>query len=285
MNPSPLRYPGGKFKMYAFVKSLMEYNGDSTYIEPFCGGSAIAIKLLQDGIANKIIINDYDYAIYALWYSILNNTDEICGLIEDRNVNIKEWQRQKEIYSNPKLSGIAELGFATLFLNRTNRSGIIGKAGPIGGKAQSGNYKIDCRFNKKRLIEQIKHIERYKENIELYNMEAVDFIETIIPKTRKSFTFFDPPYYDKGIELYADFYTPGDHEILGKTIKLRLSNRDWIVTYDNVDAVKLIYKNIDKLCFSLRYSLQEKKMGEEILFFSPHLKRLKNEKDYLQIID
>ena len=283
MNPSPMRYPGGKYKMYEFVKCLMEYNGDSTYIEPFCGGAAVGMKLLQDDVVKEVIINDYDFAIYALWYSILNKTDELCNLIEEKNVCIDEWYKQREIYSKPNDSEIVDVGFATLFLNRTNRSGIVGKAGPIGGKKQNGKYKIDCRFNKKRIISQIKDIASYRESIQLYNMEAVDFIEKIIPKTRKSFTFFDPPYYNKGVELYVDFYTHGDHENLGRIIKRRLKNRDWIVTYDNVDAVKLIYKNIDRIDFNLRYSLQKKRVGREVLFFSPHLRRIPNEEQYLHI--
>ena len=46
MNPSPLRYPGGKYKLYNYVEALVKINGCTTYIEPFCGGTAIALELL-----------------------------------------------------------------------------------------------------------------------------------------------------------------------------------------------------------------------------------------------
>ena len=70
------------------------------------------------------------------------------------------------------------LQHSSLYLNRTNRSGII-KAGVIGGKKQDGNYKMDCRFNRKRLAEQIIHISKSSDKISFHNMDAVDFINYI----------------------------------------------------------------------------------------------------------
>lgn len=68
------------------------------------------------------------------------------------------------------------LGFSTFYLNRTNRSGII-QAGPIGGRTQTGNYKMDCRYNTEVLIEKIKLIAKNKNRISLYNLDAIDFIK------------------------------------------------------------------------------------------------------------
>ena len=75
-----------------------------------------------------------------------------------------------------------------MFLNRTNRSGII-KAGVIGGLKQNSNYKLDCRFNRKRLSEKIALIASMKNRIQLYNMDAEEFIRLNISETKKSFTF------------------------------------------------------------------------------------------------
>ena len=70
MNPSPLRYPGGKYKLYKYVSELVKENKCTTYIEPFCGGAAIALELLSEGIVKDVIINDYDYTIFCFWNSI-----------------------------------------------------------------------------------------------------------------------------------------------------------------------------------------------------------------------
>lgn len=73
-------------------------------------------------------------------------------------VSMEEWYKQKAIREDLNSYNSLEIGFSTFFLNRTNRSGIIDKAGPIGGFTQQGDYLINCRFNKERLVAQIKKI-------------------------------------------------------------------------------------------------------------------------------
>ncbi len=284
MNPSPLRYPGGKHKLYKFVAEMVKKNNCNTYIEPFCGGSAIALQLLIDGTVERVIINDYDYTVYCFWDSVLNNTEEFIKRIENTNITIKEWYNQKSIRDNLSVHTKLEIGFSTFFLNRTNHSGIIDKAGPIGGMNQDGDYLIDCRFNKERLISQIKKISEKRDRIFVYNLEALDFIEEVILKTRKSFVFFDPPYYGKGPGLYTNFYTHGDHENLSNTILKRLKNRKWIVTYDNINVIKSMYSKTDNVEFALQYTLENKRRGSEVMFFSKATKRIPNENEYLKII-
>ena len=284
MNPSPLRYPGGKYKLYKYVEALVKVNGCTTYIEPFCGGTAIALELLINNVVKKVIINDFDYTIFCFWNSVLNHTDDFINLIQNTEITIHEWERQKEIRSNIEQHNSLEIGFSTFFLNRTNRSGIIDKAGPIGGKDQTGNYSIDCRFNKDKLIEQIRKIASYRERIQLCNMEALDFVDEVILKTRNSFTFFDPPYYSKGPGLYTNFYIHGDHVNLANHIIDKLKRRKWIVTYDNVNEIKNMYSKVDKIEFELQYTLQEKKSASEVMFFSKSIERPKNEDLLLTII-
>lgn len=192
MNPSPLRYPGGKYKLYKYVAELVKANNCTTYIEPFCGGAAIALELLFEGVVKDVVINDYDYTIFCFWNSILHETKEFVQLILDTQITMGEWYKQKAIREEVDTHSTLEIGFSTFFLNRTNRSGIIDKAGPIGGYSQQGNYPIDCRFNKQHLISQIQKIAEFKDHILIYNMEAINFIEEIILKKRKSFIFFDP---------------------------------------------------------------------------------------------
>ena len=88
---------------------------------------------------------------------------------------VDEWKKQKDYYLKNKTTYSIQLAFATFYLNRTNRSGIL-KAGPIGGYAQKGNYPISARFNKEKLKERVKLIASYKSKIKLYNMEIKDFI-------------------------------------------------------------------------------------------------------------
>lgn len=285
MNPSPLRYPGGKYKLYKYVAELVRENECKTYIEPFCGGAAIALELLFDGAVNNVIINDYDYTIFCFWDSVLHRTEKFVRLIENTEVTLGEWHRQKAIRDSVDEHSCLEIGFSTFFLNRTNRSGIIDKAGPIGGQNQQGDYPIDCRFNKPRLISQIRKIAEHERFIQIYNLEALDFIEDIILRKRKSFIFFDPPYYNKGPGLYTNFYSHGDHANLANMIKQRLKNRKWIVTYDNVNPIKNMYAQIPSIEFELQYTLQEKRSSSEVMFFARNVLRPKDEPKLLNILE
>ena len=123
---TPLRYPGGKTKLFKKVSSIIEYNNlqGCTYVEPFVGGAGLAIKLLDENLVNKLIINDFDYHIYAFWYCVLNHPNELVELIVNTQVTLEEREIQKEIYINSENYNILDVGFSTLYLNRTNRSEI-----------------------------------------------------------------------------------------------------------------------------------------------------------------
>jgi DNA adenine methylase len=264
---SPLRYPGGKNKTYQYVRHLVKINNISTYIEPFAGGAAVALRLLVNNDVNKIIINDYDRGIYALWHVIVTRPQELIELIHNTPIDMNQWYIQREVQERKKTADELELAFSTLFLNRTNRSGII-KGGVNGGKNQDSPYKIDCRFTKKTIIDRIKLISNYSDRIKVCNYDAIEFIETEIKQTRKSLTFFDPPYYKKGHKLYTDFYKHKDHVKLAKVIKSSMRNRYWILTYDIANEIKELYKNYESIRYYLNYSISTPTKGQEFMFFS-----------------
>ncbi|WHH58268.1 DNA adenine methylase [Petroclostridium sp. X23] len=280
-NLSPLRYPGGKAKLTNYIIDLMKLNNlqGCTYIEPFAGGAGAALALLFNEIVGNIIINDYDRAIYSFWYSVLNHTEELCDLIFMTPVTMDEWYKQKEIFSSS--DDLLELGFATFFLNRTNRSGII-KGGVIGGMEQKGKYKLNCRFTKSDLMKRIKTIALYKDQITLTCMDACNFITDYLPHVSKyALVYLDPPYYTKGPGLYTNFYKDKDHRELARLIRKTL-RQPWIVTYDNVEEISQLYSGYYQTKYSLNYSVNNKYKGQEILIcgdnlipvVSPNLRRL-----------
>lgn len=264
---TPLRYPGGKNGTYQYVKYLVQENNITTYIEPFAGGAAVALRLLLNGDVKKIIINDYDKSIFALWNIIVNNPNSLVELINSTDITIDEWFKQKSIQNRKDTVSELSLAFSTLFLNRTNSFGII-KAGVIGGKNQDGNNKLDCRFNKEKIIQRINNIADRADCIEVYNMDAKDFINNVIKKTRKSLTFFDPPYYYKGPDLYTNFYTHEDHVELAKTIQQQMRNRYWILTYDIAEQVEKLYSKYNPHKYYLNYSIAKPTKGQEFIFYS-----------------
>jgi len=265
---SPLRYPGGKSKLIPYIVETLRLNKleGGVYVEPFAGGAAIAWYLLLEGHVKSVYINDLNPSIYAFWYSALKCTKQFCELIENTQVTIDEWHKQKEI-QNSKNSSLLDKGFSTFFLNRTNRSGII-NAGVIGGLSQEGNYKLDCRFNKERLIELIKSIASREKFIHLSNLDAIDFISEVLPDLGdKCLVNIDPPYYNKGKALYQNFLEHDDHYRLYECVKG--IKQPWIVTYDDTPEINDIYGEFSPRSFGLTYTAQVKRKGSEVIIHNP----------------
>ena len=265
---SPLRYPGGKSQFFDKVDRIILKNNlfGCTYLEPFAGGAGVALRLLIEEKVNQIYINDNDYCIYAFWYSILKKTSQFLELIKKTEININEWNKQKNIYINFKSYSILEVGFSTFFLNRTNRSGIL-KAGPIGGKNQNGTYKIDCRFNKDELISKIKKIAIYKNRIHISHLDANSFIKKF-KNLNNTFWFIDPPYYNKGAELYKNYFNDKDHRKLERTIYLNLRENSWILTYDVCNEIFNLYSSYSNGKIDLTYSVENKRVEQEYIFYN-----------------
>lgn len=266
---SPLRYPGGKGRLSLLMKEVLTENKiyDGTYIEPYAGGAAAAIQLLMDEYVWNVIINDIDPAVYAFWYCVLNDTEWLLRRIHDTPVTLDEWYQQKSVFSNADMYQKNELGFATFFLNRTNRSGIL-NGGMIGGKKQNGKYKIDARYNKENLSERIKDIARKKNRIKIFNLDAGLFLKKITRKINDNALFyFDPPYYEKGSLLYTNHYVHKDHSEMAK--KIKKLNHPWIVTYDDVQPIADLYSDITSMRFALTYSAHLRRpRGTELMFFN-----------------
>ncbi len=239
-----------------------------TYIEPYAGGAGAALELLFHEKVEKIIINDFDRSIYAIWHSILNNTNELIDRIHSSKLNLKEWHQIKNVYKNKK-SKLIELGFASFYLNRTNRSGII-SGGPIGGTSQKGNWKIDARFNKKNLIERIEKISLYKKRIKVHNMDGVELMKKYLTIENKLF-YVDPPYYVKGSSLYLNHYKEKDHKKLSKFLNSSF-RQNWILTYDNVEAIRKLYPKRRQQIFDLNYHAAKPRKGDEVMIFSDSIK-------------
>jgi len=182
-----------------------------------------------------------------------------------------EWHVQKQVLeSSNQETDLLELGFSAFFLNRTNRSGILG-AGVIGGKNQEGDYRLDARFNKKDLTERIYRVARHRDCITLRNQDAQAFLLSICPKLPwNTLVYLDPPYYVKGSDLYENHYVHVDHVHLAQVVQ-ELS-LPWMVSYDNVREVELVYADHPKLVYDLSYSIGERHRGSEVMFYSTRLR-------------
>ena len=177
---SPLRYPGGKGKIARFMRDIVQQNGlsDGLYVEPYAGGAAVAWELLLTGVVRRVAINDISLPVFSFWNAVLNDTDELCRLINDRPITVDEWDYWKSVFRESELAEPLDLAFAFFYLNRTNRSGIL-NGGIIGGRKQTGKWKIDARYNKAELITRISRIANLRKRIRVTNLDAVEFMKSV----------------------------------------------------------------------------------------------------------
>jgi DNA adenine methylase len=267
---SPLRYPGGKTQLSPFVIALLRANNlyGGVYAEPFAGGAGIAWRLLLNGDVTEVWINDIDPALYAFWDTVVHNPDPLCERIRRTKVTMTQWHRQRRVLHDVA-STPQELAYATLFLNRTNRSGIL-KGGVIGGKEQLGDYKLDCRFNKDELIRKIQRIHIYREVIKVTRLDAErclrDWAKAL---PQRGLINIDPPYYAQGQDLYLSFYKPCDHARLAKLV--RGLSVPWMLTYDDVPEIESLYTGMPLYRKGLTYYAQVKRRASELLVLAPTL--------------
>jgi len=267
---SPLRYPGGKNCIFPFVANLFYENCliGVNYAEPYAGGSGLALRLLVEGYVERIYINDLDRAIYAIWFSILNRTEEFCEWIQGIDVSISNWRKYKKMQGDVDSLSLFEVAKSSFFLNRTNISGVI-KGGVIGGKDQTGKYRMDARFNKVDLIGRIQKVAKLKDRIILSNIDGLTFISNLNRKREDIFIYLDPPYYQKGADLYMNFYSAKDHRKLSKVV--HSLNKRWMVSYDNHDFIWDLYAEYRRVLYKLSQSASNR-IGDEVLVFSDELR-------------
>jgi DNA adenine methylase len=270
---TPLRYPGGKARFAPFITDIFQANGltGGHYFEPYAGGAAVALELLFDGTASHVHINDLDAAIYDFWVSVTQHPDAILRLLHDTPVNMDQWMYWRAVMRGEIEVDQIERGFATLFMNRTNRSGIL-KGGVIGGRDQSGVYRIDARYKKDVLASRIERIARHAAHISVYREDALSLLRRcpeFLPS--KAFIYLDPPYYVKGQGLYRNFYEHEDHERIARLLNGSRFTRRWIVSYDNVPQIQQMYSTARSLTYGLNYTAQSRYVGSEVMFFSSRL--------------
>lgn len=275
---SPFRYPGGKDKLSTFLAIFLVYNKltNVRFIEPFCGGAGASLSLLLGGYVKEIHINDKNYALFCFWDQLLTNTEELLKKIFDINPTIDAWHTQKEIYKS-SIEGMRtysplEYGLSVFFLNRTNRSGILG-AGPIGGLKQTGNYKIDCRFNKKTIINKLEKIVEHKNNIHVYNEDCNIFLDRFKNDSLfDDFIYLDPPYVKEGKNIYSKNFSfeNEDHKRLKNYIVEH--NKNWLISYDDHPLVHDLYSRHNTRAVELSYVMNQAKIGKELMVADSRLR-------------
>lgn len=270
---TPLRYPGGKARFAPLIAEVITANQlvGGHYLEPYAGGAGVALVLLFDGTVEHIHINDADPAVAVFWRVATQYPAKLIRMVADEPVTMDAWHHWRAIMLGQVCGTELERGFATLFMNRTNRSGIL-KGGVIGGKAQTGTYKLGERFMRDELCARLERIRQHASSIHVYEEDARQLLlrcHQFLP--RKSLVYLDPPYYVKGAGLYRNFYQHDDHAQIARLLGSDRFRRPWIVSYDNAEEICAMYAYAQSLSYDLHYTAQRRYVGNEVMFFSDRL--------------
>lgn len=268
---TPLRYPGGKSRLAKQFEIICKTNNIDVYIEPYAGGFGIGLYLLLNNVVKNVIINDIDPLVHSFWYSILKHNKKFINMIYNTDITMDNWYKYKEVIKNHSDYDKFTVGFATFFMNRTNRSGII-KAGVIGGKNQNSSYKLDVRFNKSELANKIYNIGQLKNHIILYNIDAVEMMQNV-EYNKHTLIYIDPPYYNKADSLYNYYYQKNEHKALSEVI-LKLNNL-WILSYDNNEYIRQLYNNSNQAVCSMYYGTSHQNQDELFIYNTKLLEPVK----------
>lgn len=242
---NPLRYPGAKRSLVDYIDALLEANSlyGCVFFEPYAGSAAVGLELLQREKISSLVLCEKDILLYAFWECVFRHADALCEKICKTDISIATWHELQPYRQMTSVyeAELLDLAFAGLFFNRTNFSGIL-KANPIGGINQTSQYGIDCRFNKTKLIEIIQKLSIYHDCVEVHNNDALMFMHLQERRflQKNCFAYFDPPYYEKGSQLYRHYYTNQDHVRLAQYVR-HVHHLDWIISYDDAPFICNLY--------------------------------------------
>lgn len=241
------RYPGGKGKIIDnILPHLKVYETmDLEYREPFFGGGSVGLNVIDKRFANKIWINDKDIGVACLWTCVMSYPKELKKMVMDFQPSIKSFDKYKEdLLIKPDLESeesVIQHGFKKLAIHQISYSGLGTKSGgPLGGRDQRSKYKIDCRWSPSYICKKINIWNEKLKNVKIRKKRCTscDF-EKIIKRKGDCVIYLDPPYYEKGADLYQCSFNESDHVRLSNVLKE--CTNPWILSYDDCEEIRKLY--------------------------------------------
>lgn len=268
---SPLRYPGGKRRLVPYVAALLRDNDlqPDLFVEPYAGGASVALELADLGLVNQIALADLDPWVASFWQTVFEDCDWLCEKVETMTIDLATWDR----YKRTKAKSRRWQALAFLFLNRTSFNGALHPtAGPIGGRAQSSDYDLACRFPRARLISRLRACEKLATDGKVAWVRCQSAMEVIrdaraeVKKEGTSmFSYLDPPFWAKSSHLYRYGFVDFHHEELAEA--LRWIKEPWLLSYDAAPEVVDLYAKHDarRATVELLYTAAKRAGYEELV--------------------
>lgn len=246
-----MRYPGSKAKLgEVIVKThlpVIEFSMCSRlYVEPFVGSGAVLDHVLRAG-AKAVWINDADRGIADTWIAVRDAHDRVVERIVRYQPRVQDFY---EFKANPIGDTVDETAFRQLVLHQLSFSGLGAMAGgPIGGKEQSSQYNVGCRWNAATLVHRVRW---YHRRLAKATITCMDFREVLSALPANATVYADPPYYVQGDKLYRTAFTEADHVALRDRLT---AVDDWVLSYDDHEEIRRLYAGFRIQPVETRYTI------------------------------
>ncbi len=271
MKKSPLRYPGGKSRGVNFLINYIPEHDE--FREVFFGGGSLSFYYTQKFPKKIYRASDLNYELYCFWSELKNNGQKLIENVQqifDEYKSTPEgedsYEKGKSLFNllvdrRDKNQTELERGVDFFILNRITFSGLVDSGGYSQGSFE-GRFTQSCIERLYETIGIIKHIDFYCDDYSfLLNKEG-----------KKVFIFLDPPYYSATkSKLYGKngiLHTQFDHQLLFNSLKN--TNHNWLITYDNSDYIRDLYKDYYQEEWKLQYGMTNRnnsssRVGNELL--------------------
>lgn len=244
-----VRYPGSKSKLVRHILSRFPAEISTElwgrispgweYREPFVGSGAVARDVIPRLHGNQQAwINDIDRGIVSIWSMIQKNSQ---GLIERMIAAEPSAEKYREC---KRLDGAMNdqevVALRKIILHQTSFSGLgFMSGGPLGGKDQdNAEYPVNCRWNPERLGGIYRELHETLNRVKV-RITNVSYEKLIEGAGENVFLYCDPPYYEKGPQLYKFAFKDEDHVQLAGM--LRDTKAQWVLSYDDHPFIRDLY--------------------------------------------
>lgn len=242
------RYPGSKARYAGILLNHMKPIIKTKFTDVFVGGGSILCAVAKNHPTVKLHANDLDERIYSFWKIIERKrgreVSELISLILNPPT-IDLFRSLRE--SKPRT--LVEKAYLAVFFNRTTFSGVA-TSGPIGGYGQTSKWSIGCRYNSKEMINKICiMLKLFEGRLKVTNLDFADVLNN-------DGMYLDPPYYEKGGDLYPKKMREIDHDRLSEAL---FKKENWLLSYDDHLKIRELYSKSFITTLEGRYSISGKK--------------------------
>jgi DNA adenine methylase len=254
-----IRYPGSKDKHIKFLAPYLASGcNNRTIVEPFAGTASVTFYMLKNDMIDKYVINDIDDSVAAMWQVVKDSPETLITRIKKYIPQVSDFYDFKV---NPGTT-LEEKAFRKIVLHQISYSGLGPMAGgPLGGKMQTSEYKIDARWRPAKLELLINETSALLNSVEGV-ITSVDWSVALSKGIRDGdFIYLDPPYYKQGPALYLDGTI--DHDALAKQLSDAKTN--WVLSYDDTEEVRNLYSFADVKRLDVTSHLHHKTIGDVVI--------------------